>query len=136
MEYTLDQAAVLVAKQRGWRSRLTPDQLEGGWRTFIRQCQQGYDMDIYEYGNDRHVRTMIQQVLTVDGLIASPQVEAYKSRIGVLDAQYRELLQPGIEVGDATRQWWERGVPKYAGAELADDFSRIYQVEIPVVPGV
>lgn len=136
MEYTLDQAAALVAERRHWRRKPTADELERGWKAFIAECEHGYTMGIYEYDNDRFVRNMIQLVLEVEGLAASSEVEAYKGRIGALDAQFRSLLQPGVEIDDAGECWWERAVPKYGGAELADDFMRTYHVAIEVIPGV
>jgi hypothetical protein len=130
MSYTLEQATAKVAEDQGWQRRLSPQDLEEAWRNFVSECVRGYTMSIYEYENDRHVRTMIYDVMTDPDLRRDPPTEEFEERISQTDDRFRQLLQPGVLIGDASNHWWERGVPRYAGAELASDFQEIYGVNV------
>jgi len=52
-----------------------------------------------------------------------------------IDTEFRALLQDGVEIHDSGAPWWERGVPRMAGAELVKDFSELFQVPVREVPG-
>jgi hypothetical protein len=131
--HSLDAVAARVASDKGWRKTFTSNELIESWKKFVSQCSNGYPMSIYEYENDRSVRTMIQEVLKVPDLEYGPSVEEFKMLVAQSDLSFRELLQPGVTVGNTNAYWWERGVPKYAGAELASDFQEIFGLHVEVI---
>jgi len=90
-------------------------------------------MNIYEYENDRSIRTMIHQVLAAADLEQSGSAKEFESAVTKVDARFHALLQPEVALGRADAPWWERGVPLYAGEELATDFHTLFGVTVAVV---
>lgn len=96
------------------------------WRDFVRACEAGYAWNAYEYHNDLSVRDRLQTTLD-EG--TDPDLA---SQVAEIDAQFRALLQPGVQVGPEDGPWWHRGVLRYAGPELAMGFKDWFQVDVEV----
>jgi hypothetical protein len=88
-------------------------------------------MGIDEYRNDRSVRSMIDALLRTPDLPCDSSAEEFRKRVAEVDQKFRGLLLPGIAIGNGN--WWEVGVPKYAGSELALDFGEQFGVMVEVV---
>jgi hypothetical protein len=87
-------------------------------------------MSIYEYENDRYVRTMIQMVLSTSNQIDDPLLNQFSSGVSEVDRRLRAVLQVGVLIGTDQDYWWNRGVPIFAGEELAADFGQIFEVAV------
>ncbi|MBB4944791.1 hypothetical protein F4556_000326 [Kitasatospora gansuensis] len=129
----IDAMAAEIAKSAGWQRFQSCDDFVNAWISFVDQCASGYDMSIYEYENDLAVRTAIQ-ILLVDGRMRRLEgFEEFELRVQRTDEYFKGLLQDGIETRDQKDFWWQRGVPKFAGAELADDFMNLFGVSVRAV---
>jgi hypothetical protein len=133
MSSPLEKSIEKVASERKWRRKLSSEELVGGWNSFIVQCSKGYPLGIYEFENDRYVRTMIHEVLSAPDLVDDSALAEFSGKISDLDDKFRNLLQPGVLVGNDGDSWWNRGVPSLAGSELASDFNDIYGLAVDVV---
>jgi hypothetical protein len=103
----------------------SPAMLLDEWRDFVQECEAGYPWNAVEYHNDLSFRDRIEAGLAD----ADPAVAA---EVAELDARFRALLQPGVQVGPEEDPWWHRGVLRYAGAELAVGLKEWFQVEMEV----
>lgn len=106
------------------------ESLVAAWRSFVEQCERGYSMNIYEYENDLSCRARIQETMEDPTLAASSDMKELVEEVAQVDDRFRRLLQTGVLIGDAGSPWWERGVPRLAGGELASDFRDIYGVDV------
>lgn len=98
-------------------------QLLDEWREFVRDCEAGYAWNVYDYHCDLAVRDRIEEALAAGDAHLSAPVEE-------VDAQFRALLQPDVQVGPEDDPWWHRGVLRYAGPELAAGLRDWFQVEV------
>ncbi|MEV4348790.1 hypothetical protein AB0J83_30400 [Actinoplanes sp. NPDC049596] len=135
MTNSFDAAVARRADDNGWSRLRTADVMVDAWSSFVAQCSQGYDMSIYEYENDLSVRSMIERLLTDEELAGFPEFAGFAARVAEIDARFRALLQEGVEIRDSAAAWWERGVPRMAGAELAEDFHVMFGVTVQEAPG-
>jgi hypothetical protein len=125
-----DLVVAEVAAANGWSRFRTGDDFVRAWMSFVRQCGGGYDMSIYEYENDLSIRSGIQLLLDNDHVKKAGGFAELNARIREIDAEFRGLLQDGVEVGNPGDPWWERGVLKEAGGELSRDFMEMFGVYI------
>ncbi len=95
------------------------------WREFVASCEAGYGWNVYEYHNDLAVRDRLQTTIEELDAAEAAQVEE-------IDARFRALLQPGVQVGPEEDHWWHRGVLRYAGPELAAELKDWFQVDVEV----
>ena len=95
------------------------------WRDFVRECEAGYGWNVYEYHNDLSVRGRLQATLDE----GDPELAA---QVAEIDARFRALLQPGVQVGPEEDPWWHRGVLRHAGPELASELKDWFQVDVEV----
>ena len=132
MSSSLEKLIEKVAGERQWRRKLSAGDLVSGWTVFVDQCAQGYPLGIYEFENDRYVRTMIHEVLSAADPVDDSTLAEFSGKVSDLDDKFRSLLQPGVLVGKDGDFWWNRGVPGRAGSELASDFNDIYGLAVAV----
>ncbi len=119
--------AVLAA---GGRRRL-PTSLVGSWGEFVLECEDGYLDDIEEFHCDLSVRRLIEKVRRDPELLRFRELDWVWAEISVIDERYRALLVPK---GDGDPEpWWEAGIPRKAGPELAAGFLGLYGVRVEVV---
>jgi hypothetical protein len=90
-------------------------------------------MGIYEYEEDRSVRRTIERVLTDATVIHDLAFETFRSRISAIDGEFRDLLQESETVLGPDSPWWERGVLKISGPDLAEDYAEHFRVAVQVV---
>ncbi|WP_420130518.1 hypothetical protein [Longimicrobium sp.] len=95
------------------------------WRDFVRECEAGYGWNVYEYHNDLSVRDRLQTCIDEGDADLAAQVEE-------IDARFRALLQPGVQVGPEDGPWWHRGVLRYAGPDLATELKDWFQADVEV----
>lgn len=95
------------------------------WREFVASCEAGYGWNVYEYHNDLAVRDRLQTTL-------EEMDAAEAAQVAEIDARFRALLQPGVQVGPEEDQWWHRGVLRYAGPELAAGLKDWFSVDVEV----
>ncbi|GAB3953375.1 hypothetical protein GCM10029976_093430 [Kribbella albertanoniae] len=120
-----------VAQSAGSRRLVTPTVVIGSWRLFVELCEEGYGDNIEEFDHDLSVRRLIDRILQSPMLQGFEQMDWVRAEIEALDARYRALLID-LDRGDE-RGWWERGIPRLAGPELAGDFAERYGVGVEVV---
>lgn len=95
------------------------------WREFVAGCEAGYGWNVYEYHNDLAVRDRLEASL-------GEMEPGDAAQVAEIDARFRSLLQPGVQVGPEEDPWWHRGVLRYAGPELAAGLKDWFQVDIEV----
>ena len=107
----------------------SPAELLDDWRALVAECERSYDWNAYEYHNDLIVRDRVATALEgMDDARRTP----YAAEVAEVDARFRALLQPDVQVGPEEDPWWRRGVPRFAGAELARDLKEWFGVEVEV----
>lgn len=103
----------------------SPEVLLETWRAFVGACERGYEYNVMEYHADLSVRDRLEAL--------RPQADTgFEARLAEQDARFRELLQPGVQVGPEGDAWWHRGVPRYAGGDLAAGFREWFDAEVQV----
>jgi hypothetical protein len=135
MTQSLDALVEQVASREGWRRLRSAADMVAAWESFVAQCEKGYDMNIYEYENDRAVRGMIEKLFADVEIRGHPRFPELRDQVEARDARLRAIFEPGIAIGGEDRPWWERGVPRFAGPELASDFNQMFGVLIDTVGG-
>lgn len=95
------------------------------WREFVDGCEAGYPWNVYDYHNDLAVRDRLE--LSLEEMDA-----AGRARVAEVDARFRTLLQPGVQVGPEEDPWWHRGVLRYAGPELSAELNEWFHVDVEV----
>ena len=109
-------------------SAAPPAALLDQWRTFVEGCERGYEYNVLEYHTDLDARDRIQRCLD-DPACGGAE---FAAAVEALDARFRALLQPGVQVGPEGDPWWHRGVPQYAGDSLSAGMSEWFGVEVQV----
>lgn len=104
-----------------------PEDLVREWREFVDECATGYQWNLYDYHQDLAVRDRLEACLQAGCL-----PEAVMGEVAAIDARFREMLQPGVQVGPETDPWWHRGVPVYAGSELAEGIQEWFSAPVEV----
>ena len=104
----------------------SPPLLLEEWRRVVDDCEQGYEYNVMEYHADLSVRDRIEACLRMPGRTDAD----FAARVAEVDARFRALLQPGVEVGPEDDPWWHRGVLRYAGYSLADGLREWFSVEV------
>ena len=103
----------------------SPEALLETWREFVDACERGYEYNVMEYHADLSVRDRIEAL--------RPEADAeFAARVAEQDERFRALLQPGVQVGPEEDAWWHRGVPRYAGGDLAAGFREWFDAEVQV----
>ncbi|GAB3831968.1 hypothetical protein [Kribbella italica] len=121
-------SAVVAA---GGRRRCSPTTLVGGWREFVRECEDGYLDDIEEFHFDLSVRGLIEKLRRDPELLRFRELDWVWAEISAVDVRYRALLVP--KGGTYPQSWWKAGIPRKAGPELAAEFLTLYGVRVEVV---
>ena len=101
-----------------------PAEMLDEWRRVVREIEAGYSWNVYQYHNDLSVRDRLEAAIADDPELAAEVAE--------VDARFRALLQPGVQVGPEEDPWWHRGVPRYAGPELAAEMKEWVQADVEV----
>lgn len=106
-----------------------PAQLLEEWAQLVRECEAGYEWNLYEYHNDLAVRDALARILADPDRAEEERAEV-ATRLLEIDARFQALLQEGVQVGPEEDPWWHRGVPRYAGCELAGEMREWFGVEV------
>jgi hypothetical protein len=135
MKRSFDALIEQVANREGWRRLRSAADMVAAWESFVAQCEKGYDMNIYEYENDRAVRGMLEKLFANTEIRGHPKFAELRDQVETIDARLKALFEPRIAIAGEDRPWWERGVPRFAGPELASDFNQMFGVLIDTVKG-
>src|SRR5688572_28923260 len=117
----------------GWTQDVSPAGFLRDWKSFVELCSLGYPNSIYEYFNDIRVREWIETILASPDLANYSEYHEFRNLVAEVDVTFKALLQAGLTT-PAKRLWWEGGVLKFAGPELAADFQRDYGIAIETRP--
>lgn len=104
------------------------------WAQVVRECEAGYEWNVYEYHNDLGVRDALERIVSDPDRAHEERAEV-ALRLAEIDARFQALLQPGVQVGPAEDPWWHRGVPRRAGAELAAELKEWFGADVEVAEG-
>lgn len=104
----------------------SPQALLEAWRGLVEACENGYEYNVMEYHADLAVRDRLERCLRSPGRADA----SLAAQVAEVDARFRALLQPGVEVGPENDPWWHRGVPRYAGTDLAEGMHEWFGVEV------
>ncbi len=104
----------------------SPPLLLAEWTRFVDDCEAGYEYNVMEYHADLSVRDRIEACLRSRGRTDA----AFAAAVEAVDARFRALLQPGVEVGPDGDPWWHRGVLRYAGYPLSNGLREWFSVEV------
>ncbi|WP_405060619.1 hypothetical protein OG474_03015 [Kribbella sp. NBC_01505] len=129
----IDFVVAEMTASSGWARFSSAKDFVQAWRSFVRECRDGYSMSIYEYENDLSVRTEIQLLLDDERMRRTVAFREFNADIEEIDGEFSRLLQDGLEIGDSDAPWWKRGVLKEAGEELVGDFMNMFGVHIRTI---
>jgi hypothetical protein len=104
----------------------SPPLLLAEWERFVDECEEGYECNVMEYHADLSVRDRIEACLRSPGRTDAD----FAAAVQAVDARFRALLQPGVEVGPEGDPWWHRGVLRYAGYSLSNGLREWFSVEV------
>ncbi|MFJ4267898.1 hypothetical protein ACIPY1_15170 [Paenarthrobacter nicotinovorans] len=124
-----------VAGEKGARRNWSPAGYIDAWKSFVADCEEGYQWSIYEYENELEIRDVIDKVLTAPELTAYPELATFAEAIADTDERFAALLRSGPSVLPETASWWNRNLPGQAGPHLVADAEAHYAVHLrPVEP--
>jgi hypothetical protein len=101
------------------------------WAQLVRECEAGYEWNLYEYHTDLQVRDALERIVS-DHARAHEERAEVATRLAEIDARFEAILQGGVEVGPEEDPWWHRGVPRLAGPDLAAELREWFGVEVEV----
>ncbi len=78
------------------------------------------------------VNQFIRNRVTSLELQPYPQLREYASNVELVDQKFKDLLMTEVAI-PGTFKWWEKGVLRYAGKELASDLYNRYGIAISVI---
>lgn len=124
-----------VTDQVSARGDWSPAGYIDAWRSFVLDCEDGFQWSIYEYENELGIRDVIDKVLTAPELAAYPELAIFAEAIADTDERFAALLRSGPSVLPENAFWWNRNLPGHAGPDLVADAEAHYAVHLrPVEP--
>jgi hypothetical protein len=111
-----------------WSQPAFPAEIVDTWGEFVEECEDGYSMGLAEYMNDRMIRDQIEVLLTHPDLRARQEMAWFRTAVAEIDERFRALLDPAPSA--AGKPWWEAGVPRRGGRELAEDLKATQNIDI------
>lgn len=114
-----------ILEDRKWRAKKTPHGLLDMWEGFVKSCEAGYSMGIYEYDNDLSVRNVIELVLQNDTLKNYAEYKNFIQNVFIIDSKFKKLLSNEFFRSEK-EHWWNRGVLLEAEEEYIEDIKEIY----------
>ena len=93
------------------------------WAQFVRQVENGYTDNLYEYSNDLSCRGRLAAVWPI---LTEKVREARQAELDAVDARLMASTVPGLGnsgAGKSTKAWWEDRRPVLLVGELAQDLA-------------
>lgn len=84
------------------------EDLIGGWRDFVDECETGYAWTLFEYWEDLSFRTDIQKALELEELKKYEEYQHLESQILATDSLFKEIsyLDNRVDIDD--QYWWQK----------------------------
>lgn len=112
-----------------WRD-VEPEALLSRWRTFVGECEEGYQRDAEDYFNDLTSRDSLAEALDSVELQAFSHLGLLRREVEAVDSRFRALLMPNAFPRIPEEFWWARGIVRFAGRRLVEDLRRQYRLEV------
>jgi len=122
-----------VTDPKGARRDWSPAAYIDAWRSFVLDCEDGYQWSIYEYENELGVRDVIDQVLSASELTEYPELPIFAGTVAEIDERFASLLRTGPTLPRESAVWWHAGLPGHAGPDLVADAKAQYGVQLRLV---
>lgn len=122
-----------VTDPKGARRDWSPAAYIDAWRSFVLDCEDGYQWSIYEYENELGVRDVIDQVLSAPELTRYPELPIFAETVAEIDGRFASLLRTGPSLPHQSAVCWRAGLPGYAGPDLVADSKAKYGVQLRLV---
>lgn len=122
-----------VTDQMGARGDWSPAGYIDAWRSFVSDCEDGFQWSIYEYENELGVRDVIDRVLSDSELSEYPELPIFAETVAEIDERFASLLRTGPSLPRQSAGWWHAGLPGYAGSDLVADAKAQHGVQLRLV---
>ncbi|NNJ03307.1 hypothetical protein HHX38_04010 [Streptomyces sp. PKU-MA01144] len=130
-EQTLSAAFTRVANAAGWLWSDGPWRSCEGWRGFVEECVEGYEMDYSEYLHDISVRDLLDLALNDEATRRADEFEDFLSAVRRSDDAFRELIARGPVIRPDEPRWWRRALPPHGGEEFVKDVQERLSSPLP-----
>ena len=91
--------------ETGVRRSWSPAGYIEAWRSFVTECEEGYQWNIYEYENELSVRDAIEKVLSDANLAGTPEIRVFADAIDELDSRFESVVAAGPQIEEPPAPW-------------------------------
>ncbi|MFV2118032.1 hypothetical protein ACE14D_06140 [Streptomyces sp. Act-28] len=119
-----------MAAAAGWKWSDDPWRSCEGWRGFVEDCIEGYEMDYSEYLHDLSIRDLLDLALNDEATQKTEEFEDFLAAVQRVDDTFRDLIATGPEVRPEEPQWWMRSLPPHGGEEFVRDVQERLHVRL------
>ncbi|GGW30576.1 hypothetical protein [Streptomyces xantholiticus] len=127
---TLTSAFTRVAGAAGWKWSDDPWRSCEGWRSFVEECAEGYEMDYSEYLHDISVRDLLDLALNDEAARRADGFSEFSAAVRNTDQAFRELIGQGPVIRPDEPRWWRRSLPPLGGEEFVRDVQERLRVSL------
>ncbi|MFE4692551.1 hypothetical protein ACFRH6_21190 [Streptomyces sp. NPDC056749] len=129
-EKSLSSAFTQVAAAAGWKWSDDPGRSCEGWRSFVEECEEGYEMDYSEYLHDISVRDLLDLALNDDTMQHTAGFMEFSDSIRQSDFAFHRLIQDGPVIRPEEARWWRRSLPPQGGEDFVKDVQERLRVRL------
>ncbi len=114
MRFTFNNTFKILIENLGYKGYTAEESL-ANWRTFVSECEGGYNFDFFDYINERSIRTTIQEILDSNELMEFDDLMIFKKELNEIDFNFKRISN---EYNIHGKYWWERSFPNYGSEEF------------------
>ncbi|WP_336323776.1 hypothetical protein [Streptomyces lavendofoliae] len=129
-QQTLKSAFTRVAGAAGWKWSDDPWRSCEGWRGFVEECAEGYEMDYSEYLHDISVRDLLDLALNDEATRRADGFGEFQAAVQRSDQAFRDLIAGGPVIRPDEPRWWRRALPPNGGEEFVTDVQERLHVRL------
>lgn len=110
------------------REILMPGDLIEKWDEFVEQCEEGYQLSLYDYDNEITIRDDIHDIISSKILQEFKEYKIFIEQVDFIDRRFKEV---SIECDNIPGQtWWKRRILKYAGDQYVENVKAEWNMDV------